>query len=175
MIRERTIKVSIMSEKENRLKNVKTNRRTLIKGVLTLLGLSVLGVAIYSIFSPREKKAATEKIKITNISNVPKGTAYTFNYPFSDISQTNSTGPCVLIHLPNGELRAFSSVCTHQGCIVRYNQEKDLLECPCHGGKYDSQSGGVLSGPPLKPLPQINITVDSNGDVYATGVSVKTT
>jgi len=163
-----------MSEKDNQLKNVKTRRRTLVKGVLTLLGLTILGVAIYNIFLPKEKKAATEKIKITNISNVPKGTAYTFNYPFSDINQTDSTGPCLLIHFPDGELRAFSSVCTHQGCIVRYNQEKDLIECPCHGGKYSSKSGEVLSGPPPRPLPQINITVDSNGDIYAIGVSART-
>ena len=163
-----------MSEKNNQLKNVKTKRRTLIKAVLTLLGLSVIGVALYNIFLAGEKKVATEKIKIANISNVRRGTAHTFNYPFSDINQTDSTGPCLFIHLPNGELRAFSAVCTHLGCIVRYNREKDLIECPCHGGKYDSESGDVLSGPPPQPLPQIKLEVDSNGDIYAIGVSIRT-
>jgi arsenite oxidase small subunit len=163
-----------MSDKNNQLKNVKSKRRVLIKGVLALIGLSALGIAVFDIFAPREKKASTEKIKITNISNVPKGTAYAFNYPFSDINQTDSTGPCVLIRLPSEELRAFSSVCTHLGCIVNYSEENGLIQCPCHSGKYDPKSGDVLSGPPNRPLPRIELEVDSNGDVYATGVSIKT-
>jgi len=162
-----------MSDRGDRLKNFKTTRRILIKGMLTLSGLSLLSVVTFGSYVAKERKVVYEKVKITNISNLPKGTAYAFKYPFSDINQLDISGPCLLIHLPNGELRAYSSVCTHLRCIVRYNEENGVIQCLCHGGKFDPESGDVLSGPPKKPLPQINLTVDSNGDIYASGVTIR--
>ena len=159
-----------MSEKVDRSK---LTRRGFVKGMLTLSGLSLLSVVSFGTYLAKERKVVYEKMKITNINNVAKGKAYLFNYPFSDINQLDISGPCILIHLPNGELRAYSAICTHLRCVVRYNEEDCVLQCLCHGGKFDPQSGDVLSGPPKKPLPQINLTVDSKGDIYATGVTIK--
>lgn len=64
---------------------------------------------------------------------------------------------------------AFSKVCTHAGCMVS-NQEEDLLVCPCHFGKFDPLSGAsVAGGPPGRPLPQLPITLTSDGYLIATG------
>lgn len=64
--------------------------------------------------------------------------------------------PEVLIRLPEGELVAYSAVCTHQGCIVNYQQQSQKLVCPCHGGVFDPAEGGaVVSGPPPTPLPKV--------------------
>lgn len=64
---------------------------------------------------------------------------------------------------------AYSKVCTHAGCMVS-NREGDSLVCPCHFGKFDPLSGAaVTDGPPGRPLPQLPITVTSDGQLVATG------
>ncbi len=86
----------------------------------------------------------------------------------SSVPFTNEkTGqPEVLIRLPKGELVAYSAVCTHQGCIVSYQQQSQKLACPCHGGVFDPADGGaVVSGPPPTPLPKVAFEV-RDGKVF---------
>ena len=61
------------------------------------------------------------------------------------------TTPGILIHTKEGELRAFSAVCTHLTCNVLYESETETILCPCHNGRFDL-SGNVISGPPPAPL-----------------------
>jgi nitrite reductase/ring-hydroxylating ferredoxin subunit len=68
-----------------------------------------------------------------------------------------------------GGLRALSAVCTHLGCLVRWQERERELECPCHGAAFDS-AGRMKYGPasyrePLPPLPAIETRVDG-GQVY---------
>ncbi|MUW14427.1 Rieske 2Fe-2S domain-containing protein [Halorubrum sp. CBA1125] len=64
---------------------------------------------------------------------------------------------------------AFSKVCTHAGCMVA-NREGETLICPCHSGKFDPLSGAtVVGGPPARALPQLPITLASEGHLIATG------
>lgn len=44
-----------------------------------------------------------------------------------------------------------SAVCSHLGCLVNYNKEKQEFLCPCHGGRYD-RAGKNIAGPPPTPL-----------------------
>lgn len=68
-----------------------------------------------------------------------------------------------------GGYAAYSKVCTHAGCMVS-NQEGRTLVCPCHFGKFDPVEGAVVTGgPPPRPLPQLPITLSSNGYLIATG------
>jgi len=62
--------------------------------------------------------------------------------------------------------RAFSAVCTHLGCLVKWNAEKREFLCPCHGGIFDAD-GKVVAGPPPAPLPEYGI-VTVGGKVYVT-------
>ncbi|NLV10858.1 Rieske 2Fe-2S domain-containing protein [Halomicrobium mukohataei] len=64
---------------------------------------------------------------------------------------------------------AYSKVCTHAGCMVS-NREGNTLVCPCHFGKFDPLSGAaVTDGPPGRALPQLPITMTSEGELVATG------
>jgi Rieske Fe-S protein len=56
-----------------------------------------------------------------------------------------------LVRSDAGEVRALDSTCTHLGCRTRFNAESMQIECPCHGGVYDT-AGNVVSGPPPSPL-----------------------
>ena len=62
------------------------------------------------------------------------------------------------MHEPSGGFRAFDAVCTHAGCTVEYSQGVGFV-CPCHGGRYDAETGAVIAGPPPAPLPPVQITV----------------
>jgi rieske iron-sulfur protein len=64
---------------------------------------------------------------------------------------------------------AYSKVCTHAGCMVA-DRDGDTLVCPCHSGHFDALSGAtVTGGPPPRALPQLPITVSSEGYLVATG------
>jgi cytochrome b6-f complex iron-sulfur subunit len=56
---------------------------------------------------------------------------------------------------------ALSSICTHQGCTVGYNQGKKDIECPCHGSVF-STSGSVLVGPAISPLRSYTVSEAGN-------------
>lgn len=59
----------------------------------------------------------------------------------------------------DGEYKAFSRVCTHLGCTVKWKEAEGIFECPCHGGVFDAE-GKVVKGPPPKPLHRLTAWVE---------------
>ena len=65
---------------------------------------------------------------------------------------------------------AYSKVCTHAGCMVAETEADGILVCPCHFAKYDPTRGAeVTDGPAPRALPQLPITLSSDGFLMATG------
>ncbi len=65
---------------------------------------------------------------------------------------------------------AYSKICTHAGCMVSEAEEDGTLVCPCHFAKFDPTKGAeVTDGPAPRPLPQLPITLSSDGYLMATG------
>jgi ubiquinol-cytochrome c reductase iron-sulfur subunit len=64
---------------------------------------------------------------------------------------------------------AFSKICSHMGCAVAlYEQQTHHLLCPCHQSTFDvTRAAKVIFGPAARPLPQLAITVDSEGYLVA--------
>lgn len=96
---------------------------------------------------------------IVDLARVREGSAHLFAYP-------TDADPAILVHLPGGELRAFSQKCTHLGCVVYYQADTGEMECPCHEGFFDASTGEVISGPPQRPLGRIDVEV-RGGTVWA--------
>ena len=71
------------------------------------------------------------------------------------------SGRPTLILRKNGQLLAYDAVCSHLGCIVRWNDAKEAIECPCHGGVFDLE-GNVTAGPPPTALARIDLRVESD-------------
>ncbi len=61
--------------------------------------------------------------------------------------------PIVIIRTSN-EIKVLSAVCTHLGCIVKWNESQGKLICPCHAAIFDT-NGNVLGGPAPRPLPPL--------------------
>lgn len=64
----------------------------------------------------------------------------------------------VITQPTKGEFKAFSAVCTHQGCLVTTVSDGEI-HCPCHGSTFSAADGEVLSGPATQALPEESITV----------------
>ena len=64
---------------------------------------------------------------------------------------------------------AFSKICTHVGCpVALYEQQTHHLLCPCHQSTFDlADEAKVVFGPAKRALPQLPITVDTEGYLVA--------
>jgi thiosulfate dehydrogenase [quinone] large subunit len=98
--------------------------------------------------------------RIANLDALKVGQAVGFTAP--------GVGPAALVRLANGDVVAYSRVCTHAGCLVGYDASARLLVCPCHGAEFDpAQHADPIAGSPTStPLQMIRVVVDkATGDV----------
>lgn len=91
--------------------------------------------------------------RIATITEIPRGGGIILNNP-----------PIVLARGGSGAIRAFSAICTHQGCTVSHITN-DVIVCPCHGSSFSLATGRVIRGPATQPLPRVRVTV-RNGTIY---------
>ena len=63
-----------------------------------------------------------------------------------------------------GSFKAFTAVCTHQGCIVS-TVSGGTINCPCHGSRFSIKDGSVVNGPATQPLAAIAIKVEGTSIV----------
>ena len=63
----------------------------------------------------------------------------------------------------------YSKICTHVGCpISLWEQQTHNLLCPCHQSTFDlAHNGRVVFGPAARPVPQLPLSVDSEGYLVA--------
>ncbi|MER5377982.1 Rieske (2Fe-2S) protein [Streptomyces sp. NPDC002553] len=72
----------------------------------------------------------------------------------------------VVVQPSAGQFKAFSSVCTHQGCAVKSIAD-GVINCPCHNSNFSITDGSVKSGPATKPLPEVQIKVSGDSITLA--------
>ena len=134
-------------------------RRKLTELLIGLVALFLTSGAIAVILkylTPQTVTATSSEVKIASVDEVTTATVKKFMF---------NGKAAVLLKMPAG-FRAFGSVCTHLGCIAYWKPDENLIFCPCHLGRFDPNTGAVISGPPPSPLPAIDITV-KEGAVYA--------
>jgi Rieske Fe-S protein len=75
-------------------------------------------------------------------------------------------GDYVITQPESGTFKAFSKVCTHQGCDVS-KVDGGVIFCPCHKSEFSIADGSPQSGPARKPLPETKVKVDGDNVVAA--------
>ncbi len=58
-----------------------------------------------------------------------------------------------------GQFKAFSAVCTHQGCVVNNIQGEDI-NCICHNSVFSTVDGSAVSGKATRALEELKVTVE---------------
>jgi glycine/D-amino acid oxidase-like deaminating enzyme/nitrite reductase/ring-hydroxylating ferredoxin subunit len=69
---------------------------------------------------------------------------------------------------PDGALHACSAVCTHLGCVVKFNEAETTWDCPCHGSRF-TVDGAVLDGPATRNLKPWSLDDASPGPTRRSG------
>ena len=69
--------------------------------------------------------------------------------------------PVVVVQPTDGDIKAFSAVCPHQGCLVSTVEANEIL-CPCHGSLFSAQDGAVIAGPATSGLPAVAVRVQGD-------------
>lgn len=68
------------------------------------------------------------------VSQIPVGGGYISQDP-----------PVVLTQPESGDVKAFTAVCPHAGCLVNEVVANEII-CPCHGSRFSAFDGSVISG-----------------------------
>ena len=125
------------------------------------LFVGAAGFAGKAAFDARSRETFTP-LKIAGAEVLAPGTSLNFRYPTERDS-------AILVRSLDGSYHAFGQKCTHLSCPVYFEREHQRLECPCHEGAFNAQTGDVLYGPPPRPLDAVSLEVLGNGEVWATG------
>lgn len=138
-----------------------TRRRfmTTLFAVATAVGLGAFAAPLIRFAYPVLKGQVFEKVKV----------ASTLNFPSEGLRFDYQDVPVQMIQMEDKSFAAFSLVCTHLGCIVKWEANKRDFHCPCHAGKFD-ENGEVISGPPPKPLPRYKVAVEGS-DIFVEGIA----
>jgi len=136
-----------MVEKQNTTAITEPSRRQFLNRLWALLGLGALAefgwlsLSFLNSRKERNKPAITESIVTAGaveqftpatVTAIPQGQFY-------------------LACLADGSFLALSRTCTHLGCSVPWDLEKNRFICPCHGSTF-SMTGEVLTAPAPRPL-----------------------
>ncbi len=111
-------------------------------------------------------------LKVGNTRNLQNNQPVYFNYPDSRAQGLLvKLGRPALLGVGSGrDIVAFSASCTHMGCGVQYKGGR--MVCPCHFSMYDpAKAAQVYQGLASTSLPQIQLRIQANGDIFANAVN----
>ncbi len=143
------------------------SRRQALSAGATALAAGAAGFAVGRLAEPSATSSSSpparpsreltlregEWVPVARVADVPPGAVVPF------------AAGAVLGHLLNqdGDFVAMSAVCTHMGCVLRWNEDRQLFRCPCHGADFNSD--GVIQPTPdypwtPPPLPVLQTKVE---------------
>jgi Rieske Fe-S protein len=120
-------------------------RRTVLRGA-ALAGAAGVGLTACGGKKSGSSDAPTTAVDLGAATAVPVGGAKLYRDDKVVVSQP-----------AQGTFKAFSAVCTHQGCVLD-TVDGTTASCPCHGSQFNAETGAVIQGPATEPLPAVKVT-----------------
>jgi Rieske Fe-S protein len=125
------------------------SRRALLAGAGVTCAAMLAGCTTHDASSGTATSAGgSATAALTTTSQVPDGGGTIIDAERIVITQPQS-----------GSFRAFSAICTHEGCFVN-SVSNGTINCPCHGSEFSITDGSVVRGPATRPLPPMAIKVE---------------
>lgn len=135
--------------------------KKIIKAFFFSISVSLIFILSY-IYPSKIKQKKLFYIYLIEEEVLPKSGIKRFEYKY-DLHEKTIVS-FVFLKKDGEELTAFSPLCTHLGCLVKWNNIEKEFVCVCHGGKFD-MDGKVIAGPPPKPLERLPLDI-RDGKVY---------
>jgi cytochrome b6-f complex iron-sulfur subunit len=148
-------------------KQIRIERRWFLKKLWIALGIIAGGEVIYLFYNflrPNKHVIKPEKQEYFDagmVSSFKKNTISSFR-----------SRQFFLSRLENGEFIALSTRCTHLGCSLTCDEEKNLLICPCHSSVFDIE-GKVLRAPATQDLDVHEVIIEQDRVKVNTGIKAK--
>ena len=163
------------------MEDVKLNRRFFLKSggtAAAVVGSVVIPIHNADAATPAAATGSTTlpypRKGVGKAGAMPVNQAVSFSYP-------DTSSPCYAIRMgnavpggvgPNGDIVAYSALCTHMGCPVIYEGGTKTFKCGCHFSVFDPEMGGqMVCGQATESLPKVRLAYDANTDsVNAVGI-----
>ena len=119
------------------------------KEFLTLLGVGTATVICSSFLESCKP--------LDQVTNPPTNVDFTLDLNAAANSALKTIGGyiyndnIIVAHIADGSYVAVSSICTHQGGTVAYQQNGNEFHCPVHGSNF-ATNGSVINGPATSSL-----------------------
>ncbi|HTK83349.1 MAG TPA: Rieske (2Fe-2S) protein [Bacteroidota bacterium] len=124
----------------------------ILLGWIGVMFIPALYVVARYIVPPALREKIAQVLNVGNLSDIPVNSA--------KIIKFNKT-PIVVVRTPEDQVKAFSAVCTHLGCIVEYRNDDNRFHCNCHGSVFDI-NGRNIAGPAPRPLDPLRVEIKDN-------------
>src|SRR3972149_3968754 len=107
-------------------------------------------------------KTGEDGVKIASLADCSPWKTIQFTYP-------TSSDQAILIILPDMEVRAYSTVCTHKGKSLLWDDQLKRLHCPAHDAVFSAETGEKIEGPGGQFLKKIQLQIEE-GNIFAVGI-----
>lgn len=131
-------------------------RRKVLKSVVAFVPISAAfaGLAAMGIrFITPVKREINRKIFTVGLEELPLNATKRFK----DLQGRD----LMIVRTGEREVKAISTVCTHLGCTVFWQKDRQEFFCPCHNGSFD-KNGIVIAGPPPAPLDLYPVEIEGD-------------
>ncbi len=146
------------------MKEPQSSRRGFLKAAAGMTAVAAAAPALLASQSSKNGNFYGYEEKVVGLASKIKGAGeMDFNYPDVD-------SPCKAV-MVNGQIKAYSLLCTHKGCPIMYNATKKAFRCPCHFSEFDAQlDGQMIIGQATENIPEILVKIEDD-KIIAYGVN----
>jgi len=130
------------------------DRRTLLQGA-GVVAAAGLVAACGSTSQTSPDGGSTAGVGLVAVADVPVGGGVVIEEP-----------PVVITQPSQGQFKAFTAICPHQGCLVSKVDDAEIV-CPCHGSTFSIEDGAVIQGPAEVGLAPESISVQDGSVTLA--------
>ncbi|MFP3565641.1 arsenate reductase (azurin) small subunit [Paraburkholderia sp. SIMBA_030] len=162
------------------MSELKIRRRTFLKlggGSIAATAASALVPKVATAANPVDTsrtKLPYPRKPVTQVGRMALNTPVSFIYPYT-------ASPCTALKLgsrvpggvgPDGDIVAYSAMCTHMGCPVAYEPTTKVFKCPCHFSMFDAEKAGqMIAGQATENLHRVRLHYDEKtGTMSAVGM-----
>ncbi|WP_035588450.1 QcrA and Rieske domain-containing protein [Hippea jasoniae] len=129
------------------MRDAKIDRRKFLESAAGWL--SIAGIASLSLPFSKLLKSTSHSFNIqVKLSTLKEGVNFLKKPPLFIIKNKN-------------HIEIYDAHCTHMGCILQFNENDKIFECPCHGSRF-TVAGKVIHGPATKPLKKLKYYIKND-------------